>query len=958
MPNNGSEEQIPTWWRQPNFRAFREAIAGDRSLLLFVGSGLSVGAGLPNWPDLLQKLAGVYDEKYENVVKPRYLLDEVRPMLTADLHPAEKYKEAGSLIERAYAEKDQSAMRAALGSILRGVKPTRAHEAIARMGWSKIITTNYDTLLEDAARAVHPDVVVTSPIRENFPNAQLQGGSPYVVKIHGDISDPDSHLVLSSEAFKELYYGKYKEKYARVMATLLSSSPVLFLGYSHDDEDVQQLFTEVMKHATPKQVYAVVAREGKPRDFAERLALRPANIQFITYSPDNHHSELRELLEYFSDPAREKLYERLKTRRRPSVVMLHCGGTIGARAAERGPEVNPHLEVVRKGSRFDSELEGFAEQLHRWYTEAYVAGDEIPTELIWEVLPIESQMFSENATPELWNTLRKTLEEIIFKYFFAEAALEEPQSFAPDARLERLYEEEDRQWRIVHGDQDLTERRFEADFTQRYVLGIVVLFGTDSLAYAASAMALGIQHLPCPVIITGANQPPSEDSGLLATRADIYAESDTWANLMTSLLFLQSFGHTVTEALVSFGNTIHNGINLRKLATETTPAGRNGGTHRYSEPFFFRNLSQRGQYMFKLIDGVFCDNFYPNAVWSTFSCYADLLDRKHDIRHLRFHAVDRTPPEPSIGDEFSERVVYAEISPCFPPLDARRMAKAGVYAALIEGYASGTFPSEGKNAFVQFLRDAYENCLPVVLVSRYGTLATQQAYAVAEEFSERSPILQLFEIIAETALPLLSLVTAKIDSGKWRRKIGERKGRLMERRIELLRSEIEAVFQLRRNILSEELKHVSNPEDLLKARQKLDPGSPQGAPLHVGANENLLTAPVVKMILEKRPFIAEGIAVLSRRDLVRLLAEFPRLFARVQAGPDGLEQVCNIGYEVGSALWRSSREQRDEVSPSAIEDEFTSMDYLFRQKEAAVQDARVDSANAILVMVGTVIDVA
>jgi L-asparaginase/Glu-tRNA(Gln) amidotransferase subunit D len=963
MPD--SREQVPTWWRQPNFRSLRDAIGDEQPVLLFVGSGLSIGAGLPNWQALLLKLAAIYDAKASK--SNRSLTADVRSMLSTS-GTARKYKEAGSLIERAFIEEnDKSMMRVALASILSGARPSKAHEAIARMRWSKIITTNYDTLLEDAAGAAlsndqvsdHRKVIVTSPFREGttFNESQIQGGARYVVKIHGDIRDPESPIVLSAESYDALYSGKYKDKYVSVMSNLLSSSFVLFLGYSHDDEDVQRLFDEVTKYAPPDKVYAVVAREGKPREFAQHIATRPTNIKFITYSPDDSHAELHEFVEYFSDPSREALYERLRTRRKPSVVMLYCGGTIGAQLSETPDSDNPYLEIRKKDSRFDAELESSVEQLHRWYTEHYVAGDDIPTELIWEILPVDSQMFSENATPELWNTLRCKLQDIIFKYFFGEAALETPQALDPDTRLGQLYEEEHRQWRLVHGDEDLTPRRFERDFTERYILGVIVRFGTDSLAYAASAMALGIQHLPCPVVITGANQ-PSEDS-LMGKLAPRYVESDTESNLMTSLFFLQCFGHTITEVLVSFGNTIHNGINLRKRATEFMPAGRVGGS-RFSEPFSFHNLSQRGQYMFRLIDGIFCDNFYPNAVWSNFSCYTDLLDKKNDLRHLRFHAVDRATPEESVGDQFSGRVVYAEISPCFPRFDVGRMTKKdGVYAALVEGYASGTFPSEGTNAFVQFLRDAYTYGLPVVLVSRYGTLATQQPYAVAAEFAGRSPVLPMFEIIAETALPLLSLVTAKIDPNAWRRKIGESKARLLKRRLDALRTGIEDVFAQRRNILSEELKHVSNARDLLKARKKNGSGADRRSPpLHVGPNLDLLATSGVKLILEERPFGAEGIAIVSRHDLVALLAEFPRLFSRIQAGPDGLEQVCNVGYQVGGALWRSSKAWYEENSNAPVgEDEFTSTDYLFLQAES-VQDARVLSANAILVKVALIVDLA
>src|SRR5262249_10860097 len=158
--------------------------------------------------------------------------------------------------------------------------------------------------------------------------------------------------------------------------------------------------------------------------------------------------------------------------------------------------------------------------------------------------------------------------------------------------------EECRQYKKIYPDEDLTEKMFRADFTNRYILGIVVLFGTDTLPFAASALGLGLQHLPCPIVFTGANQPPEDLE--VADRSKFYINSDAWKNLMSSLYFLQCFGHRLKEAFVCFGDTIHNAINLRKRTIEIIPFGRDLVSSRHHEAFTFRNLSLHCQYMFKL----------------------------------------------------------------------------------------------------------------------------------------------------------------------------------------------------------------------------------------------------------------------------------------------------------------------------------------------------------------------
>jgi lysophospholipase len=81
--------------------------------------------------------------------------------------------------------------------------------------------------------------------------------------------------------------------------------------------------------------------------------------------------------------------------------------------------------------------------------------------------------------------------------------------------------------------------------------GIVVLHGTDTMAWTASALSFMLQDLAKPVILTGAQIPSTQ------------ARSDALDNLLGALIFAGAL--PVPEVCVFFDNTLYRGNRVRKV---------------------------------------------------------------------------------------------------------------------------------------------------------------------------------------------------------------------------------------------------------------------------------------------------------------------------------------------------------------------------------------------------------
>jgi CHAT domain-containing protein len=246
--------------------------------VLFVGAGLSVAAGLPDWKCLL--LAMVADIESEGLSdgtaeELRKLIDSGKLLDVAD-HCRQR------LGERRYQELLGEQLRGGAGEI------PDAHHAITQLPFSAVVTTNYDKLLERAYTRFRGDLpkVVTSRDRESLGSLLFSGGF-FILKAHGDIDDAAS-LVLTARDYREIIHAN--PAFDALFAALLMTRSVLFIGYSLGDPDFRLLLDRQLStfgENIPER-YAVMSGVGTVEADVIR---RSANIKVLPY-PEGRHEEV------------------------------------------------------------------------------------------------------------------------------------------------------------------------------------------------------------------------------------------------------------------------------------------------------------------------------------------------------------------------------------------------------------------------------------------------------------------------------------------------------------------------------------------------------------------------------------------------------------------------------------------------------------------------------------------
>lgn len=185
-------------------------------LIVFIGSGVSINSGFPSWSDLIQEFAKDLGIKVGNLSMEDYLVI-----------PQKYYNKFG---QQDYNRKIDSIFGIQ-------VRPNVIHEAILGLNPSHIITTNYDTLIEDSL-SLTGQFYHTVAANEDLPYATSMN---LLIKMHGDLKR--KNLILKEDDY--LCYSTRNILIENYVKSLFTTHTIIFIGFSANDPNFKMIFNSV-----------------------------------------------------------------------------------------------------------------------------------------------------------------------------------------------------------------------------------------------------------------------------------------------------------------------------------------------------------------------------------------------------------------------------------------------------------------------------------------------------------------------------------------------------------------------------------------------------------------------------------------------------------------------------------------------------------------------------------------
>ncbi|MEP2830724.1 anti-phage defense-associated sirtuin Dsr1 [Parvibaculum sp.] len=273
----------------------------DGRVVFFCGAGISYPARLPNFDGLVR---GIYEQ-----------LSEIPNAIERSALESDRYDTTIGLLESRVID-GRSVVRRALAKILTPdltlPNATRTHEALLtlarnRAGRSRLITTNFDCLFEQATEKLGINLESFEAPLLPVPKKRWDG----IVYLHGRLPDAPTQtdldkLVVSSGDFGLAYL---TERWAaRFVSELFRNHTVCFIGYSINDPVMRYMMdalaADQLLGEAPTEVFAF-GNHSRGKEAEEAAEWAAKNVIPILYRNHNHHALLHQTLQVWADTYRD-----------------------------------------------------------------------------------------------------------------------------------------------------------------------------------------------------------------------------------------------------------------------------------------------------------------------------------------------------------------------------------------------------------------------------------------------------------------------------------------------------------------------------------------------------------------------------------------------------------------------------------------------------------------------------
>ncbi|KDN15805.1 hypothetical protein BGI40_07335 [Snodgrassella communis] len=247
---------------------------------IMVGAGFSRSAAttmdkskaLPLWGNLAKKIAGELGES-----------EQIDPLRLAQMY--QDYFGKQQLYDLLKNEIDDEIW-----------EPAELYQQLLTLPWTEVLTTNWDTLLERAARNIHEPIYDIVSKQEDLASCY----SPRIVKLHGTIN------ISNDLIFTQEDYRCYPQKYGifvNFVRQVFVENELCLIGFSGDDPNFLQWIGWVRDNlqTNVRRIYLVGALNlsSAKRKYLESLNVAPIDLSPLVADIDNRDLQHKIAIELF-----------------------------------------------------------------------------------------------------------------------------------------------------------------------------------------------------------------------------------------------------------------------------------------------------------------------------------------------------------------------------------------------------------------------------------------------------------------------------------------------------------------------------------------------------------------------------------------------------------------------------------------------------------------------------------